>query len=64
MVDVQRSSGGAVQKSTSSVKDFINSPAMQKKIQDLLHERSQQFTTSVLSLVGAVSLQTWLWPLG
>jgi recombination protein RecT len=54
MVNVSRQAAGsgAVQKSTSSVKDFINSPAMQKKIQDLLHDRSQQFTTSVLSLVG------------
>lgn len=55
MVNVSRTSAdsnGQVQKTTSSVKDFINSPAMQKKIQDLLHDRAPQFTTSVLSLVG------------
>jgi recombination protein RecT len=57
MVGVSRVPSGTekqlAQKSTSSVKDFINSPAMQKKIQDLLHDRAPQFTTSVLSLVGA-----------
>lgn len=35
-----------------SVKGYFNSPAVQQKLKELLHDKASQFTTSVLSLVG------------
>lgn len=55
MVDIARkSTNGEItqSKQPATFKDFMNSPAMQKKVTDLLHDRAPQFTTSALSLVG------------